>query len=180
MFSVENKYNKHNDSLFPEWALESESEVTQSCPTLCDPMDCSLSGSSVHGIFQARELKWIAVSFSRGSSWPRDRTRVSLIAGRHFTMGAIREALNELLLLYIRDCCLSRNPETHTCCHCCCQGMRHFQTQGKIIFSAFCFPVFPQCLPFTEPRQLSADKAVRKCQLLVSCVTEGAGMEKGQ
>ena len=51
---------------------ESESEVTQSCPTLCDPMDCSLPGSSVHGIFQARVLKWVAISFSRGSSQPRD------------------------------------------------------------------------------------------------------------
>ena len=44
--------------------------------TLCDPMDCSLPGSSVHGIFQARILEWIAISFSRGSSQPRDRTRV--------------------------------------------------------------------------------------------------------
>ena len=51
---------------------ESESEVAQSCPTLCDPMDCSLSGSSVHGIFQARVLEWIAISFSRGSSRPRN------------------------------------------------------------------------------------------------------------
>ena len=47
---------------------ESESEVAQSCPTLCDPMDCSLSGSSVHGILQARILEWVAISFSRGSS----------------------------------------------------------------------------------------------------------------
>ena len=44
---------------------ESESEVAQSCPTLCDPMDCSLPGSSVHGIFQAIVLEWIAISFSR-------------------------------------------------------------------------------------------------------------------
>ena len=51
-----------------------ESEVTQSCPTLCDPVDCSLSGSPVHGIFQARVLEWIAISFSRGSSRPRNRT----------------------------------------------------------------------------------------------------------
>ena len=43
---------------------ESESEVTQSCPTLCDPMDCSLPGSSVHGIFQARVLEQVAISFS--------------------------------------------------------------------------------------------------------------------
>ena len=51
---------------------ESESEVAQSCPTLCDPLDCSLPGSSVHGIFQARILGWVAISFSRGSSQHRD------------------------------------------------------------------------------------------------------------
>ena len=43
-----------------------ESEVTESCPTLSDPMDCSLPGSSVHGIFQARVMQWVAISFSRG------------------------------------------------------------------------------------------------------------------
>ena len=53
-----------------------ESEVAQSCPTLCDSMDCSLPGSSVHGIFQARILKWGAISFSRRSR-PRDWTPVS-------------------------------------------------------------------------------------------------------
>ena len=70
-------------------ACESESEVAQSCPTLCDPMDCSLPGSLVHGIFQARILEWAAISFSRGSSQPRDWTRVSRIAGRRFTVWAI-------------------------------------------------------------------------------------------
>ena len=49
--------------------------VSQSCLTLCDPMDGSPPGSSVHGILQARILEWIAISFSRGSSQPRDRTR---------------------------------------------------------------------------------------------------------
>ena len=49
-----------------------ESEVAQSCPTLCDPVDCSLPDSSIHGIFQARVLEWVAISFSRGSSQPRD------------------------------------------------------------------------------------------------------------
>ena len=44
--------------------VKSESEVAQSCPTLCDPMDCSPPGSSVHGIFQARVLEWGAVAFS--------------------------------------------------------------------------------------------------------------------
>ena len=59
---------------------------TQSCPTLCDPTDCSLPGSSVHGIFQAIVLEWIAISFSRGSSQPRDRTRVSHIVDRRCTV----------------------------------------------------------------------------------------------
>ena len=52
------------------------SELAQSCPTLCDPMDCSPPGSSLHGILQARIVEWIAISFSRGTSRPRDRTRV--------------------------------------------------------------------------------------------------------
>ena len=65
-----------------------ESEVTQSCPTLCDPMDCSLPGFSVHGIFQARVLEWVAISFSRRSSHPGDRTQVSHIVGRCFTLWA--------------------------------------------------------------------------------------------
>ena len=51
------------------------SEVAQLCPTLCDPMDCSLPGSSIHGIFQAGVLAWVAISFSRGSSQTRDQTR---------------------------------------------------------------------------------------------------------
>ena len=67
------------------------SEVAQSCPTLCDPMDCSLPGS-IHEIFQARILEWVAISFSRRSSRPRDRTWVSRIAGRRFTVWATREA----------------------------------------------------------------------------------------
>ena len=71
---------------------ESESEVAQSCPTLCDPMDCSLPGFSVHGVFQARVLEWVAIAFSRGSSQPRDRTWVSRIVGRCFTLWATREA----------------------------------------------------------------------------------------
>ena len=68
------------------------SEVAQSCLTLCDPVDCSLPGSSVHGIFQARILEWVAISFSRGPSWPRDQTWDSRIAGRRFTLWTTREA----------------------------------------------------------------------------------------
>ena len=69
-----------------------ETEVAQSCPTLCDPMDCSLPGFSVRGIFQATVLEWVAISFSRGSSRPRNRTQVSRIAGRRFTLWTTREA----------------------------------------------------------------------------------------
>ena len=68
-----------------------EREVTQSCPTPCGPMDCSLPGSSVHGIFQATVLEWIAISFSKGSFQPRDQTRVSHIVDRRFTVWATRE-----------------------------------------------------------------------------------------
>ena len=68
------------------------SEVKSLSPTLCDAVDCSLSGCSIHGIFQARVLEWIAISFSRGSSRPRNRTQVSHIVGRHFTVWATREA----------------------------------------------------------------------------------------
>ena len=75
-----------------KWSEVKWSEVAQSCPTLCNPMDCSPPGFSVHGIFQARVLQWVAISFSRGSSWPRDWTQVSCIAGRFFTTWATREA----------------------------------------------------------------------------------------
>ena len=61
-------------------------KVTQSCPTLCDPMDYT-----VHGILQARILEWVAFPFSRRSSWPRNRSGVSCIAGGFFTKWAIRE-----------------------------------------------------------------------------------------
>ena len=75
-----------------KWAADGskKSEVAQSWPTLCDPVDCSPPGFSIHGIFQAWVLEWVAISFSRGSSWPRDWTRVSCITGRCFTIWATR------------------------------------------------------------------------------------------
>ena len=75
---------------FPCGSAGKESEVAQSCSTLCNPMDCSLPGSSFHGIFQARVPEWVAFSFSTGSSQPRHRTRVSRIAGRCFTLWATK------------------------------------------------------------------------------------------
>ena len=71
---------------------ENENEGAQSCPTLCNPMDCSLPSFSVHGVFQAKILEWVAISFSRGSSQSRDGTQVSGIVGRCFTLWATREA----------------------------------------------------------------------------------------
>ena len=68
------------------YAKESEMLITQSCQTLWNSTDCSLPGSSVHGILQARILEWAAIPFSRASSQPRDQTQVSYTAGRLFTM----------------------------------------------------------------------------------------------
>ena len=73
----------------PTW---SSCLVIQVCPTLSDPKDCSLSGSSVHGILQARILVWVAISFSRRSSRARDQTLAFYIAGRFFICWAIEEA----------------------------------------------------------------------------------------
>ena len=86
-----NSNNKNNKGLDTNLEESKESEVTQLCPTLGDPMDCSLPGSSVHGIFQAIVLEWIAISFSRGSSQPRDWTQVSRVVDRRFTVWATRE-----------------------------------------------------------------------------------------
>ena len=76
-------------SLLCEWV----SEVAQSCPTLCDPMDCNPPGSSIHGISQAWILEWATIPFARGSSEPRDWTWVSCTADRCFTIWATREAI---------------------------------------------------------------------------------------
>ena len=66
-------------------------KLFQFCLTLCNPMDCSPPGSSVHGILQARTLEWVAMPFSRGSSPPRSQTHVSWLAGRSFTATATWE-----------------------------------------------------------------------------------------
>ena len=79
-------------------------KVTQSCPALCDPMDCSPPGSSVHGILQARILEWVARPSSRGTSRPRNRTHVSYVSrissGGFFKTSATWEALCRLTLCF--------------------------------------------------------------------------------
>ena len=91
--------------------------VAQLYPTLWDSTDCSPPNSSVHGISQARILDWAAISFSRASSWPRDRTRVSCIAGGLFTSKSPREVLVKVDLLLTAahsGCCrLPRAEEGH-------------------------------------------------------------------
>ena len=100
------------------WWKWKESEVAQSCLTLCDPMDSSPPGSSVHGIFQAWILEWVAISFSRGSSWPRDWTRVSCIVGRCFTVWATREGpqfVNELYSIGLKESSVQFSSVAQSC-----------------------------------------------------------------
>ena len=96
-----------------------ESEVTQSGLTLWDPMVCSLSASSVHGIFQARVLEWVAISLSRGSSWPRIEPRspafqadtlLSEQPGKHRKGRGTRNQMASILLDHIKS---KRIPEKH-------------------------------------------------------------------
>ena len=85
----------------------------QSCPTLCHLMDCSLPGSSIHGILQARILEWIILRSSRGSSWSRDRTRISYIsciAGGFFTTSATWEA-QILLVVPVKTWSTTLDPQ---------------------------------------------------------------------
>ena len=76
----------HPKTLFSKLLLSCYCLVAPSCPTLCDPVDSSPPGSSVHGVLQARILEWVTITFSRGSFYPRDRTWVSCIAGRLFAI----------------------------------------------------------------------------------------------
>ena len=99
--------------------------VAQLCLTLCDPMDCSPPDSSVLGIFQARILEWVAISFSRGSSWPRNRTCISCVScfeGRFFTHWAIGEVLSHPHLIIRKLSPPSQNIQSlitsHIHCEC--------------------------------------------------------------
>ena len=96
-FSFENvafggNWVKHSEDLTVLFLMKVKVLVARLCPTLCNSMDYSTPGSSVHGILQAGILEQIAVSFSRVSSQPRGQTQVSCIAGRLLTIWAIREA----------------------------------------------------------------------------------------
>ena len=74
------------DAWAPAHTICKHAKLLHSCLTLCNPMDCSPPGSSVHGILQARILEWVASSFSRGASWPRDRNCVSYVSCSYFSV----------------------------------------------------------------------------------------------
>ena len=86
-------YKFDSESTFQNYAILETETFAQSCPTLCDPMDCSPPVSSVHGILQARILEWVAIPFSREAPRPKGQTWGALIAGRFFTTRATRETI---------------------------------------------------------------------------------------
>ena len=99
--------------------MEAGSEVVQSCPTLCDPIDCSLPGSSIHGIFQARILEWVAISFPRRSSQPRES---------HI----IHHQLQQLHILYTHIYTHTRAPHIHTRAQECAQEKKDGKSMHNV------------------------------------------------
>ena len=101
------------------------------CLTLCDPVDCSPPGSSVHRILQARILEWVAIPFSRGSPWSRDWTHVSCSAGRFFTIWATRAGVKLAILHgdgiprfpFTGECAVGEKSQWSVCCWGCLQGL---------------------------------------------------------
>ena len=88
--------------------------VVQSCPTLCNPMDCSQPGFSVHEILQARVLEWVDIPSSRVSSWPKDWIQVSSIASRFFTIWATRgPSPSPTLRYYKKSVAVEEETEQH-------------------------------------------------------------------
>ena len=94
------------------WFVCVSAKSLQSCPTLCDPMGYSLPGSSVHGTLQERILEWVAISFSRGSSWPRDWTCLSFVScstDRFFTTAPSGKLPSTHEELSFHSCCVRVN-----------------------------------------------------------------------
>ena len=119
--------------------------VAQSRPALfATPMDCNLPSSSVHEILQARILEWVAISFSRGSSWPRDRTCISCISGGFFTDWATGEdfMVNISVSVYVCMCvCLhTGNSNVYVHAYACIYIYTHTLISGLILM--FLHPTF--------------------------------------
>ena len=115
--------------------------VLQSCPALCNPMDCSRPGSSVHGILQTRVLEWVVISFSRGSSPPRDWTHVSCIAGRFFT----NERLGKLHVVLSDYKAICYNQFSWLFAY----GFRDVSVLFSFLFCFCCAGPFLQCTGFS-------------------------------
>ena len=122
--------------------------VTQLCATLCDPMNCGLPGSSVHGILQVRTLEWVAIPFSRISSQLRSWTLVSHIAGRFFTIWATTEALSSVQFSSVTQSC----PTLCDSMNCSTPGL----------------PVHHQLLEFTQSHEHQVGDAIRPSHALSS------------
>ena len=104
--------------------------AAQSCSTLCDPMDCSSPGSSVHGILQAKILKWVAIPFSKGSSQPRDRTQVSCVEADSLPAEPLERSLHSVYIChnFIKLHILNK--------YACLDGLMKMQNRHANIFSA--------------------------------------------
>ena len=119
------------------WQMWSEVLFTRSCPTLCHPMDCSQPGSSVHGIFQAGILEWVAIFFSRRSSQPKDWTQVSWQID-----GATMETVTYILFLGSRingnplQCSCLENPRDRGAWWAAVHGVAQSQTRLKQVSSS--------------------------------------------
>ena len=118
--------------------------VVQSCLTPCEPMDCSPPGSSVHGISQARMLKWVPIFFSRGSFWPRDRTWVSWVADGFFIVGATREdhirGFNSTCFILVYWCtylCLCHYHTFDYCSFVGSLGIRKCESSSFVLFEDY-------------------------------------------
>ena len=101
------------------WNIWSEAKVDLLCPTLCNPLDCTPPDSSVHGIFQAKILEWAAIPFSRESSQPRDRTLVSYIADRFFSIWTTRNQVGAIpfqIVPYSGDWLVRRKQRSWNMC----------------------------------------------------------------
>ena len=141
-------------------------QLLQSCPTLCDPMDCSLPGSSVHGISPARILESVAMPSSRASSWTRDQTHISCITGGFYTCWAIGET-QVCVCVYI---CV---------CVCVCTINRNsFYLDFMDLFIGFFFDVLigsQTCLNHTEHQSLFT---IQICDILCGGKTSNITVSK--
>ena len=144
--------------------------VIQTCPTLCNPMDCSLPGSSVHGILQARIIKWVDISFSRGSCQPRDQTLVSFIADRFFTVWANREVCIYILMFNSSTVSISLWPHGLQHARFPCPSLPPRACSNPCPLSRWCHPtILSSVATFTScPQSFPAAGSIPMSQLLAS------------